>query len=130
MPLTVLYAQQGPIMYRIGGSTESPDGDPTADVLAVAGEIISGQAGGELMVFNRENAIGLVLFSSVGLWPWSSSSASPRGTRFRFEGPPWLGTALVILFIAGTIYGFLIRPGRRWSWPWSKDTDQDRRDRL
>jgi hypothetical protein len=35
---------------------------------------------------------------------------------------------LVILFIAGTIYGFLIRPGRRWSWPWSKDTDQDRQD--
>src|SRR5215211_3372404 len=29
VPLTVLYAQQGPIMYRIGGSTESPDGDPT-----------------------------------------------------------------------------------------------------
>ena len=47
VPLTVLYAQQGPIMYRIGGSTESPDGDPTADVLAVAGEIIAGQAAGD-----------------------------------------------------------------------------------
>ena len=47
VPLAVLYAQQGPIMYRIGGSTESPDGDPTADVLTVAGEIISGQAGGD-----------------------------------------------------------------------------------
>ena len=46
VPLTVLYAQQGPIMYRVGGSTESPDGDPTADVLTVAGEIIAGQAGG------------------------------------------------------------------------------------
>jgi len=47
VPLTVLYAQQGPIMYRIGGSTEIPDGDPTADVLTVAGEIISGQAAGD-----------------------------------------------------------------------------------
>jgi hypothetical protein len=41
-----------------------------------------------------------------------------------------VGTALVILFIAGTIYGFLIRPRRRWSWPWNRDKDQDERDRL
>lgn len=47
VPLTVLYAQQGPIMYRIGGSTKSPDSDPTADVLTVAGEIIPGQAAGD-----------------------------------------------------------------------------------
>ena len=47
VPLTVLYAQQGPIMYRIGGSTETPDGDPTGDVLTVAGEIIPGQAAGD-----------------------------------------------------------------------------------
>ena len=47
VPLTVLYAQQGPIMYRIGGSTDTPDGDPTADVLTVAGEIISGQSAGD-----------------------------------------------------------------------------------
>jgi hypothetical protein len=46
VPLAVLYAQEGPIMYRIGGSTDSPDGDPTADVLTVAGEIIPGQAAG------------------------------------------------------------------------------------
>src|SRR5215210_2106678 len=47
VPLSILYAQQGPIMYRIGGSTNSPDSDPTADVLTVAGEIIPGQAAGE-----------------------------------------------------------------------------------
>lgn len=44
VPLSVLYAQQGPIMYRIGGSTSSAEGDPTADVLMVAGEIIPGRA--------------------------------------------------------------------------------------
>ena len=46
VPLTVLYAQQGPIMYRIGGSSNENGGDPTADVLAVAAEIIAGQADG------------------------------------------------------------------------------------
>jgi hypothetical protein len=46
VPLSILYAQQGPIMYRIGGSTSSAEGNPTADVLAVAGEIIPGQAAG------------------------------------------------------------------------------------
>ena len=44
VPLSILYAQQGPIMYRIGGSTSSAEGNPTADVLEVAGEIIPGQA--------------------------------------------------------------------------------------
>jgi len=47
VPLSVLYAQQGPIMYRIGGSTKTPDSDPTADVLTVAGEIIPGQSAGD-----------------------------------------------------------------------------------
>jgi hypothetical protein len=44
VPLSVLYAQAGPILYRIGGSTSSAEGDPTADVLAVAAEIIPGQS--------------------------------------------------------------------------------------
>jgi hypothetical protein len=44
--LAVLYAQQGPIMYRIGGSAPATIGDPTIDVLAVAGTIIPGQADG------------------------------------------------------------------------------------
>jgi hypothetical protein len=44
VPLTVLYVQDGPIMYRIGGSTSNADADPTADVLAVAQAIIPGQS--------------------------------------------------------------------------------------
>ena len=43
--LAVLYAQQGPIMYRIGGSAPV-GGDPTGDVLAVAAAIVQGQATG------------------------------------------------------------------------------------
>jgi hypothetical protein len=43
VPLAVLYAQQGPIVYRIGGSSSSADSDPTADVLTVAQAIIPDQ---------------------------------------------------------------------------------------
>ena len=81
------------------------------------------------MVFNRENAIGLVLLLLSGAVAMVLLFSIATGTRFRFAGPSWVGTALVILFFAGTIYGFLMRPGRRWSWPWSKGTDQDSQDR-
>lgn len=46
VPLSVLYAQDGPIMYRIGGSSASIDSDPSAEVLAVAATIIPGQGDG------------------------------------------------------------------------------------
>lgn len=46
VPLAVLYAQDGPILYRIGGSTATAESDPSADVLAVAAAIIPGQASG------------------------------------------------------------------------------------
>ena len=46
VPLAVLYAQDGPIMYRIGGSSSNAESDPSADVLAVAQTIIAGQATG------------------------------------------------------------------------------------
>lgn len=45
--LAVLYSQEGPIMYRIGGSTNAVDSDPSAEVLAVAAAIIPGQANGD-----------------------------------------------------------------------------------
>ncbi len=41
--LSVLYAQDGPILYRIGGSSGSAEIDPSPDVLAVAAAIIPGQ---------------------------------------------------------------------------------------
>ncbi len=45
LPLTVLYVQAGPIMYRIGASAVAADGDPTPEVLSVASAIIPGQSG-------------------------------------------------------------------------------------
>ena len=77
-------------------------------------------------MLNRENAIGLLLLLLCAVVAIVLLFSIATGARFRFEGPSWLGTALVILFIAGTIYGFIIRPGRRWSWPWSKDKNPDR----
>ena len=44
VPLAILYVQDGPIMYRLGGSTSAAEGDPTTDVLSVAAAIIPGQA--------------------------------------------------------------------------------------
>jgi hypothetical protein len=44
VPLTILYVQDGPIMYRMGGSSANTDSDPTGDVLAVAQAIIPGQS--------------------------------------------------------------------------------------
>ena len=79
-------------------------------------------------MFNMENAIGLVLLLLCGVVALILLVSIVTGMRFRFDGPSWLGTVLAILFFAGTIYGFLIRPGRRRSWPWSKNTDQERRD--
>jgi hypothetical protein len=74
-------------------------------------------------MFDRENLIGailLLLCAGVALVLLYSIAT---GVRFRFDGPGWLGTALAILFIGGTIYGFVMRPGRRW--PWQRDRDGD-----
>jgi len=73
-------------------------------------------------VFNRENAIGLILLVLCGAVALVLLFSIATGTRFRFEGPSWLGTALMILFIGGAIYGFFLRPGRRW--PWQRNGEQ------
>jgi len=43
VPLTIFYVQDGPIMYRMGGSSANIDSDPTADVLSVAQAIVPEQ---------------------------------------------------------------------------------------
>jgi hypothetical protein len=40
VPVVVFYVQEGPIVYRIGGSSANTNSDPTEDVLAVARAII------------------------------------------------------------------------------------------
>lgn len=39
---TVLYVRDGPLMYRIGGSSNTEDGDPAPEVTALARSLISG----------------------------------------------------------------------------------------
>jgi hypothetical protein len=80
-------------------------------------------------VFNRENAIGLVLLVLCAAVALVLLYGIATGTRFRFEGPSWLGTALMILFIGATGYLFVTRPGRRWPWQRNEPPDQERDER-
>jgi fatty acid desaturase len=70
-------------------------------------------------MFNRENAIGIVLLVLCGAVAVALLYSTATGTRFRLDGPAWLGPALAILFTGAAIWGFFTRPGRRW--PWNRD---------
>jgi hypothetical protein len=71
------------------------------------------------MMFERENIIGIILLVLCGLVGLALLFSIGTGNRFRFDGPPWLSTALAVLFIGATIYMFVRTPGRRW--PWQRD---------
>jgi hypothetical protein len=70
-------------------------------------------------MFNRENAIGIVLLGLCATVAVALLVSITTGNRFRLDGPAWLGPALAILFTAAAIWGFFTRPGRRW--PWDRD---------
>ncbi|MCD6028974.1 MAG: hypothetical protein K0S78_1148 [Thermomicrobiales bacterium] len=80
-------------------------------------------------MFNRENAIGLILLVLCAAVALVLLYSIATGTRFRFEGPSWLGTALMILFIGATAFAFFTRPGRRWPWQRNEPPDQERDER-
>jgi hypothetical protein len=80
-------------------------------------------------MFNRENAIGLILLlmcAGVALVLLYSIATE---TRFRYTGPSWLATVLVIFFIGASLFGFVTRPGRRWPWQRNEPPDRDQPDR-
>jgi outer membrane protein assembly factor BamB/S1-C subfamily serine protease len=60
IPLAVLYAQEGPILYRIGGSSGAAEADPTSDVLAVAGAILgpAGTSGADESADRLDSGVG------------------------------------------------------------------------
>jgi hypothetical protein len=76
---------------------------------------------------DRDNAVGVILLLLCGGVAIVLLYSIATGSRFRFDGPSWLGTALVILFMAGTLYAFIRQPGRRW--PWQRDRDPRQDDR-
>jgi hypothetical protein len=80
-------------------------------------------------VFNRENAIGFVLLLICAGGALVLMYSIATGTRFQYTGPAWLGTALVIAFVGASIYLFLTRPGRRWSWRRDEPRDPDQPER-
>ena len=81
-------------------------------------------------MFNRENAIGIILLAACAVVAVVLLYSIGSGTRFRFTGPSWVGTALVILFIGATVWGFVSRPGRRWPWQRKEPDEHDLRDRT
>ncbi|MCC7021364.1 MAG: hypothetical protein IT338_00970 [Thermomicrobiales bacterium] len=72
-------------------------------------------------MFGRENAIGVALLVLCAIVALVLLSNIASGTRPRLNGPSWLGPALAALFIGGTIWAFVSRPGHRW--PWDKNRD-------
>jgi hypothetical protein len=78
---------------------------------------------------DRDNAVGVILLVLCGIVAVVLLYSIATGARFRFDGPSWLGTALAILFIGGTIFAFVRQPGRRWPWQRDRDPDQERKDR-
>ena len=80
-------------------------------------------------MLNRENAIGLILLLMCAAVAVVLLYSIATGTRFQYTGPSWLATALVILFIGASIYGFVSRPGRRWPWQRNDSPDQDQTGR-
>jgi hypothetical protein len=81
-------------------------------------------------MFDRENAIGIVLLLFCAVFAVVLVSGIATGTRYRFEGPAWVGTLLAIFFIGGAIWSFISRPGRRWPWQRNDDQRQDEADRT
>jgi drug/metabolite transporter (DMT)-like permease len=76
-------------------------------------------------MFERENLIGVALLVLCGAVAAVLLYSIGTGTRFRFEGPGWVGTALLLFFIGATIYLFIRTPGRRWPWDWWRDRKRD-----
>ena len=68
---------------------------------------------------DRENAVGVVLLLLCAIVAGVMIYGLATGTRFRLDGPSWLGPALMVFFIGASIYGFVTRTGRRW--PWDRD---------
>ncbi len=83
-------------------------------------------------MFDRENAIGLLLLGLCVAVGGVLVFGIGSGTRFRFTGPDWLGWVLMIAFLGAALFGFRSGPGRRWPhpqagrggrrlrWPWSR----------
>ena len=81
-------------------------------------------------MFGRENAIGVVLLLLCAVVAGVLLYSIGTGTRFRFTGPGWVSTALMIFFIGATVGAFFLRPGtRRWPWDRWRNRGQSEDDR-
>jgi hypothetical protein len=74
---------------------------------------------------DRDNAIGLILLAFCAVVAGVLLYGIATGTRFRWEGPAWVGPVLFVVFAGASIWGFVSRPGRSWRWPWERNRDQE-----
>jgi hypothetical protein len=90
---------------------------------------------GGWQMFQRENAIGLLLLGLCAFMAGVLIYSIVTGTSFEYTGPRWIITVLSILFIAGIFYGLFSGRGRggRGRWPdpmtgrkgWRNRSDKD-----
>jgi len=82
---------------------------------------------------DRGDLIGLVLLGLCAVVGGVLVYSIATGTRFSFDGPAWVGWALMILFLGGIVYGLVTSNRRRWPdpltgrgrrlWPWNRRKD-------
>jgi ABC-type nickel/cobalt efflux system permease component RcnA len=81
-------------------------------------------------MFKGENAIGVILLAACAVVAVVLLYSIGTGERFRFTGPGWLGTALVIVFVGVGIWQFVSFLRQRRPWQRGELTDHDLRDRT
>ena len=81
-------------------------------------------------MLSRENAIGVILLAACALVAAVLVYSIATGERFRFTGPGWVGTALVIVFVGVGIWQFVSFLRQRRPWQRGELTEHDLRDRT
>jgi ABC-type nickel/cobalt efflux system permease component RcnA len=81
-------------------------------------------------MFKGENAIGVVLLVACAVVAAVLIYSIATGERFRFTGPGWVGTALVIVFVGVGIWQFVSFLRQRRPWQRGELTEHDLRDRT
>jgi hypothetical protein len=74
-------------------------------------------------MFDRENAVGLLLLAVCAVVGGVMVFAIATDTELRYTGPAWLVWVLLALFLGGSLYGLFaggrLGGGRRWPHPTS-----------
>lgn len=81
-------------------------------------------------MFKGENAIGVILLAACAVVAGVLIYSIGTGERFRFTGPGWVGTALVLIFVGVSIWQVVSYLRQRRPWQRGELTEHDLRDRT